>query len=276
MTEKVLFVQESGIHDAAIWTGGDMMQAKASRKRKDEVVRTLAIDIGGTGIKAIVLDDTGHPITERGRIVTPHPATPQAVLDTIDELAQSQGLFDRVSIGFPGVIRKGVTSTAPNLDPSWKGFDLVHHVEQRLRKPVRAANDADVQGFGAIQGDGVELVVTLGTGFGSALFVDGHLVPNLEIAHHPFRKKKTYEEELGDKALSKIGKKKWNARIVCAIQALEALFNYDRLYIGGGNAKKVTVDLPENVTLISNVAGLLGGIAFWQMEEGSPGRHAPH
>lgn len=246
-----------------------MKKAKTTRRSKGKVVRTLAVDIGGTGIKAIVLDDIGHPITERGRLVTPRPATPQAVLDTIAELAEGQGVFDRVSIGFPGVIRKGVTSTAPNLDPSWKGFDLVHHVQQRLKKPVRAANDADVQGFGAIQGDGVELVVTLGTGFGSALFVDGRLVPNLEIAHHPFRSKKTYEQELGDRVLKKVGKKKWNARLEFAIHSLEALFNFDRLYIGGGNAKKVTLELPENVTLISNVAGLLGGIAFWQMDKSS-------
>ena len=245
-------------------------KTKASKHRNADSkksVRTLAIDIGGTGVKAIVLDDKGHPVTERGRIVTPRPATPQAILDTIAELAKGQGVFDRVSIGFPGVVRKGVTITAPNLDPSWKGFDLVHHVEQWLGKPVRAANDADVQGFGAIQGEGVELVVTLGTGFGSALFVDGRLVPNLEIAHHPFRSKKTYEEELGDKVLKEIGKKKWNHRLKVAIESLEALFNYDRLYMGGGNAKKVILELPENVTLISNVAGLLGGIAFWQMDE---------
>lgn len=244
-----------------------MKNPKNSVATKNPSARTLAIDIGGTGIKAIVLDDKGRPIPERGRIVTPRPAIPQAVLETIAELAKGQGAFDRVSIGFPGVIRKGVTATAPNLDPSWKGFDLVHQVEQWLGKPVRAANDADVQGFGAIQGDGVELVVTLGTGFGSALFVDGRLVPNLEIAHHPFRSKKTYEQELGDVVLKEIGKKKWNKRLECAIQSLEALFNYDRLYIGGGNAKKVTLELPENVTLISNVAGLLGGIAFWQMDE---------
>ncbi len=246
-----------------------MKNVKKSGGTKKRPIRTLAIDIGGTGIKALVLDDTGRPLTERGRLKTPKPATPQAVLDTIAELAKGQGAFDRVSIGFPGVIRKGVASTAPNLDPSWKGFHLVHHVEQLLGKPVRAANDADVQGFGAICGDGVELVVTLGTGFGSALFVDGRLVPNLEIAHHPFRSTKTYEQELGDAVLKKIGKKKWNKRLEFAIQSLAALFNYDRLYIGGGNAKKVALELPEHVTLISNVAGLLGGIAFWQMDGNS-------
>jgi polyphosphate glucokinase len=249
-----------------------MKKTKTSKQRKatkQKSVRTLAIDIGGTGIKAIVLDEKGQPITERGRIVTPRPATPKAVLKTIVELAKAQGAFDRVSIGFPGVIKKGVTFTAPNLHPTWRGFDLVAQVERRLGKPVRAANDADVQGFGAIQGTGVELVVTLGTGFGSALFVDGRLVPNLEIAHHPFRSKKTYEQELGEVVLKAIGKKKWNKRLEDAIQSLEALFNYDRLCIGGGNAKKVTLKLPKNVTLISNVAGLLGGIAFWQMDEAS-------
>jgi polyphosphate glucokinase len=115
-----------------------------------------------------------------------------------------------------------------------------------------------------IAGDGVELVVTLGTGFGSGMFVDGHSVPNLEIAHHPFQRGRTYEELLGDKARKKIGKKKWNKRLVRAIRTLDHLFNYDHLYIGGGNAERVTAKLPGNVKIVSNVAGLLGGIALWR------------
>ena len=99
---------------------------------------------------------------------------------------------------------------------------------------------------------------------GSALFVDGKLVPNLEAAHHPFRKGQTYEENLGRAALDKAGKKKWRRRVVQAIASLEHLFNYDTLYIGGGNAKKIKVDLPPNVKLVPNVAGLLGGIALWR------------
>ena len=229
-------------------------------------VRTLAVDIGGTGIKAIVLDEAGSPLTERQRIPTPQPATPEAVVKVIQKLGKSQGAFDRVSVGFPGVIRCGVVSTAPNLDPSWGGFGLTDTLSKRLGKPVRSANDADVQGFGAIQGKGVELVVTLGTGFGSALFVDGCLVPNLEIAHHPFRSQKTYEGELGMAALGKIGKKKWNQRLAKAFQSLEALFNYDVLYIGGGNAKKLSIPLASNQKVIPNIAGLLGGIAFWNMD----------
>ncbi len=224
---------------------------------------TLAIDIGGSGIKGILLNPTGQPIGERLRIVTPQPSTPKAVLAGITELVKGMGTFDRVSVGFPGVIQQGQVKTAPNLDQSWPGTNLVGELVRQLKKPVRAANDADVQGFGAIKGKGVELVITLGTGFGTALFINGALVPNLEIAHHPFRKGKTYEDELGAPALKKVGKKKWNQRLAQAIETLDHVINYDRLYLGGGNAKKVTLELPPNVTTVSNVAGLLGGIALW-------------
>ncbi len=233
-------------------------------------MKTLAIDIGGTGTKAIILDEEGRPLTERGRLATPQPATPKAILGVIGQLAKNQGAFDRVSVGFPGVIRHGVVFTAPNLDSSWEGFNIVEGLTRLLKKPVRAANDADVQGFGAIRGRDIELVITLGTGFGSALFVDGKLVPNLEIGHHPFRNGKTYEEQLGDKALKKIGIKKWNKRLFKAIETLEQVLNFDNLYIGGGNSKKVTAPLPEKVALISNAAGLLGGIAFWKFAADDP------
>ena len=226
--------------------------------------RTLAVDIGGTGLKTIVLDAAGKPLTERLRVDTPRPATPRAVLAAIGGMAKQQGPYERVSVGFPGVVRRGVTETAWNLDPRWVGTDLDAALSKALRRPVRVANDADVQGCGVVRGHGVELVITLGTGFGSSLFVDGHLVPNVQLAHHAGWREKTYEEELGAKALDKAGKKKWNRRLAKAIASLEALFNFDRLYIGGGNAKKVTLDLPPRVKLVSNLAGLTGGIALWQ------------
>ena len=227
---------------------------------------TLAIDIGGSGIKGILLQPNGQPIGERLRIVTPQPSTPKSVFSKITELAKGVGKFDRVSVGFPGVIQQGSVKTAPNLDQSWPGVNLVGELVRKLKKPVRAANDADVQGFGAIKGKGVELVITLGTGFGTALFLNGALVPNLEIAHHPFRKGKTYEDELGAPALNNVGKKKWNQRLAQAIETLDRVINYDHLYLGGGNGKKVTITLPSNVTIVSNVAGLLGGIALWKDE----------
>jgi len=227
-------------------------------------LRTLAIDVGGTGIKAVILSETGKPLTQRSRVKTPRPATPATVIKTIVESAKQQGEFDRVSVGFPGVVRCGVTVTAPNLDGRWGGYHLADVLTKKLGSPVRVANDADVQGYGVISGEGVELVITLGTGFGSGLFVDGKLVPNLEIGHHPLQKGKTYEDLLGDAALKKAGKKKWNKRLVRAIQTMDLVFNYDRLYIGGGNAARITVKLPENVKIVSNAAGLRGGLALWR------------
>ena len=227
-------------------------------------LRSLAIDVGGTGIKAVKLSETGKPLTQRSRVKTPRPATPATVIKTIVESAKQQGEFDRVSVGFPGVVRCGVTVTAPNLDGRWGGYHLADVLTKKLGSPVRVANDADVQGYGVISGEGVELVITLGTGFGSGLFVDGKLVPNLEIGHHPLQKGKTYEDLLGDAALQKAGKKKWNKRLVRAIQTMDLVFNYDRLYIGGGNAARITVKLPENVKIVSNAAGLRGGLALWR------------
>jgi polyphosphate glucokinase len=227
-------------------------------------MRTLCIDIGGTGIKAIVLDVEGNTITERSRLETPQPATPEAMLPLIEELARLQGEFDRISVGFPGVVVDGTTRTAPNLDPSWTGFALARTVEERLQKPARAANDAGVQGLGVIEGRGVEVVLTLGTGMGFGLYVDGRYVPNIELAHHPFAKGKTYEERVSNAARKKIGKKRWNRRVRQVIATLEPIFNYRRLYIGGGNAKHLVKEgLPETVTVVDNVAGLLGGIRLW-------------
>lgn len=226
-------------------------------------IRTLAVDIGGSGIKVMVLSEDGNPLTERDRSETPQPATPDAVLEVVTTLAQDKE-FDRVSVGFPGVVRAGVTETAANLTPEWILFDLGTALTKRLDKPTRVINDADMQGLGAIAGQGVELVITLGTGFGSALFVDGRLVPNLEMGHHPFRKGETYEQQLGRAALDQIGKKRWNKRIPEAIATLQNLFNFDTLYIGGGNTKHIAFELPPKVKTVPNISGLLGGIALWR------------
>jgi polyphosphate glucokinase len=226
--------------------------------------RTLSIDIGGSGIKAIVLDDKGTPITERARIETPQPAVPESVLDVIEQLARAQGEFDRVSVGFPGVVIEGVTKTAPNLDPSWAGFALAEDVQRRTGKPVRVANDAGIQGLGVIEGKGVEAVITLGTGMGFGLYVDGRYVPNIELGHHPLKKGKSYEDRVDNATRKKIGNKRWNRRVREVIAQVEPIFNYRKLYLGGGNARHVKPEgLPENVQIVDNVAGLLGGIKLW-------------
>jgi polyphosphate glucokinase len=237
------------------------MKAKA---RKPAGPRTLCIDIGGTGIKTMVVSAQGKPLTERARVATPRPATPKAMAATLKQIAPDPGAYDRISVGFPGVVARGVVKTAPNLDPSWAGFDLAGAIEKLTGKPTRVLNDAGVQGYGAIRGRGVEVCITLGTSMGFALFVDGRYVPNIELGHHVFRKGKTYEDELGKKALARLGKKKWNKMLARAIAQIDRTFNYDTLYVGGGNAANVTLELPPNVKRVENVAGLLGGVKLWE------------
>ena len=233
------------------------------------MTRTLAIDIGGTGLKAAVLDDEGEMITERFRVDTPPQCPPDLMVDTLKKLV-SGCRYDRVSVGFPGVVRRGKIITAHNLGTeAWYGFDLDLALTKALGKPVRVLNDADIQGLGAISGKGVEMVITLGTGLGSSLFEDGRLSAHLELAHHPLRKGQTYEEQLGKFALKAAGKKKWNKRVAEAIHSLRTLTNFDHLYIGGGNSKCVNFELPRDVSIVSNELGMRGGIWLWK--ERSPG-----
>ena len=240
-----------------------MTESKLIESNWKKDVKTLAIDIGGSGTKALLLDETGEPLGDRNRIKTPKPATPEAVMKVIHKLTSQAADFDRVSVGFPGVVRKGVILTAVNLHSDWVGCDLASEITKMVDKPVRVANDADIQGMGAISGEGVELVATLGTGFGGALFVEGQLVPNLELGHARFRKGETFEEQLGRAALKKVGDRVWNNRLLKAIAQLSRVFNYDQLYLGGGEVSHIKVDLPKNVTTVPNVLGLIGGIRLW-------------
>src|ERR1700722_5217711 len=239
--------------------------SKVVRPRSGDEARpiTLAIDIGGSGLKIQALSPEGKPISDRLRVPTPSPATTTAILLALDELKVSVPLFDRVSVGFPGVIKQGKTLTAANLDPGWIGFPLAKTLEKRWGKPVRMANDSAVGGYAVIQGHGVELVITLGTGMGSALFTEGVLCPGLELGHHPWRKK-TYEDYLGRRGLDKYGERRWNKLLQKAIAQTSATFNWDTLYIGGGNAKKVTLKHGPNIKIISNEEGLLGAMALWR------------
>ena len=227
--------------------------------------RTLAIDIGGTGLKAIVLDPKGKALTERVRVETPRPATPKSVLAALVKIVRTLPVpYDRISVGFPGVVEAGTTKSAPNLHATWAGFALSRELEKRLGKPARALNDAGVQGFGVIEGRGVEMVLTLGTGMGCALYVDGRYVPNLELAHHPFRDGKTYEQYVGGPALEKVGKKKWNKRVAKILEQIYPIWNPRKIYLGGGNAKHLKAKFPKHVKVTENIAGLLGGIALWR------------
>ena len=232
-----------------------------------ENLRILAIDVGGTGLKAAVLDADGNMLTERERLKTPHPCTTAVLMESILKLVEPLRPveFNRISIGFPGVVRRGVVLTAPKLGTEeLHGFPLSQEVERALGHPTRLINDADMQGLAAVRGHGVELVITLGTGMGSALFSDGQLGPHLELSIHPFRKGETYNDQLGDATLQKIGPVKWNRRVQKAIKTLRALTTFDQLYIGGGNSKIITFALDDDTEIIDNANGIKGGAWLWR------------
>ena len=224
---------------------------------------TLSIDIGGQGIKSLAIVGETEARGERQRIKTPRPASPPAILEALQTVIEASRPFDRITIGFPGVVTNGVVRTAPNLDGDWRDIPLQEKLAEFAKVPTRLVNDADMQGCAAISGVGVEMVLTLGTGMGSALFVNGRLVPNLEFGHHPFEKDQTYEERLGQEALDSAGVKSWNHRLERAIKLLRKIFNFRHLYLGGGNARCIEFDLPSDVTVVKNSIAFVGGARLW-------------
>jgi polyphosphate glucokinase len=225
---------------------------------------TLAFDIGGSHLKAAVLSPQGVMISDRVRVPTPRPAQPDAVVEALVGMAGQLRHFDRISIGFPGVVRRDTILTAPNLGTkSWKGLRLAAILSETLGAPARMLNDASVQGLGVIDGCGVECVLTLGTGMGFALFLDGRLSPHLEMSQHPIKGGKTYDEYVGEKALKKVGRRRWSKRVGKIIEVLETVVMYDTLYLGGGNAQAIALPLPTNAKIVSNEAGITGGVRVW-------------
>jgi polyphosphate glucokinase len=225
---------------------------------------TLAIDIGGSHVKASVLDRRGAMVAAPVHVRTPQPATPEALLRAIQGLARMLPAYDRASVGFPGYVRLGRVYTAPNLGTErWAGFQLDRALTRRLKKPARVLNDADVQGLAAIEGRGLECVLTLGTGIGSSLFHEGSLLPHLELGQHPIAKNKTYDQYLGNTALEKKGRRTWNRRLRKAIEIVRTLVNFDRLYLGGGNTRLIDFDLPRDVKITPNADGIIGGVHLW-------------
>lgn len=225
---------------------------------------TLAIDVGGTRLKAGLLDQSGVMVAGPNRVNTPAHPLPRVVVDALVGLAGPLGDFDRISVGFPGVVRNGQVLTAPNLGTSeWQHFPLAASLAAKLGKPARMLNDAEVQGLGVISGTGLECVITLGTGMGFALFQDGRPAPHLELSQHPIHKDKTYDQFIGVAAYRDVGRKRWNCRLRRVLACITTLVGFDTLYIGGGNAKQIELELPPNIRQVSNEAGITGGVKLW-------------
>lgn len=155
--------------------------------------------------------------------------------------------------------------TAYNLHPNWVSYDLKRKLEEVIERPVRVLNDAEVQGLGHIAGQGLEMMVTFGTGVGSAVFVEGKVVPGLEIGQQRAKNGQTYDELLNKAALRDIGVKHWRKRVLSMVLEIEPVWNYRRLYLGGGESKHLKQkEFPENVTIVSNEGGLWGGHELWE------------
>lgn len=227
--------------------------------------KILAIDIGGSHIKATILDIEGRFLKDYEREDTPKPPSPEKVISLIKKLANRFPEYDKIATGFPGYVKEGVVKTAPKLgNDLWKDYDLQSQLENTLGKPALVINDADLQGLSLATGQGLEMVITLGTGFGSAIMKNGILLPHLEMSQHPVTKSKNYNDYVGEAALLKTGKKKWNKRMKKIIGILKKVFNYDHLYISGGNAKYLTFKLDDNVSIENNKDGIKGGAVLWK------------
>jgi polyphosphate glucokinase len=212
----------------------------------------FGVDIGGTGIKGAPVDlDRGDLAEERCKVPTPHPATPEGVIEGVAEVVAHFGHAGPLGVTFPGVVVDGVTRTAANVDSGWIGLDARKLLSERLSRPVVILNDADAAGvaemtFGAGRGrGGTVILLTLGTGIGSALFVDGHLVPNTELGHlelhgHDAEKRasvKAREDE-------ELTWEHWAHRLKKYLAHVEMLFSPDLFVIGGGVSRKPDKFLP--------------------------------
>lgn len=238
---------------------------------------TLCIDIGGTGLKAALVSLDGSLLSDRVKVKTPYPCPPELLVERLLRLTEDFAEYERVSVAFPGLVRAGIVGNVPSLsratydgdaDPElvskWHGFDLQQRLAEAFDKPLRVANDADVQGSAVVTGKGFEFVMTLGTGVGTAIFQDGVLLPHLELSHALFRTDTDFDAAIGNAARKRIGNSRWTQRVMKAIGIFDDFLFFDACHIGGGNAARLAeVPLPPKCRIVSNMAGLLGGVRLW-------------
>ncbi|MFF5229095.1 ROK family protein [Dactylosporangium sp. NPDC000521] len=243
------------------------------------MVTTLTIDCGGGGLKAAVVDDADTLCCEPVRVPTPYPLPPARLVEVLLGIAEGLPAADRVTVGLPGMIRHGVVVATPHyvneagphtpVDPElfalWKGFDARAELGRAFARPVLVLNDAEVHGAALVEGRGLELVLTLGTGLGSALFDEGRLAPHLELSHAPYSRGRTYDDFLGELERRRLGDRRWSRRVLRIVDGLRPVFRWDRLYLGGGNAERLVVAMPDDVQLVANQAGVRGGSRAWAL-----------
>ncbi len=245
----------------------------------------LGIDIGGSGVKGTLVDPVrGELLAERFRVPTPQPADVTSVVEAVAEVAAKFDGFDRVGVTFPGVVVDGVTRTAANVDKSWVDAPAAELFRDRLGKPVSVLNDADAAGvaevaFGGHDTRGLVMMLTFGTGIGSALFLDGVLIPNTEFGHLELDGKDA-ELRASDRAREQeeLGWEKWAGRVQDYLRHVEMLLSPRLFVVGGGVSKKaekwlphVDVRTPIAVATLLNNAGIIGAAVTADQAEGHPG-----
>lgn len=244
---------------------------------------TLAVDCGGGGIKASVVDEGGTLTAPARRTPTPYPLPPQLLVRTVVDLAAALPDATRVTMGMPGMIRHGVVIATPHyitkegprsrvlpeLVEAWAHFDMRRAIADALGLPTLVLNDAEVAGAGVIAGKGLEMIITLGTGLGNSVFDAGHLAPHVEVSQGFVRWGLTYDDYIGEHERLRLGDAHWSRRVRRVVDGLRPMYMWDRLYLGGGNSKRITttnrVRMGEDVVIVPNDAGIIGGVRAWTL-----------
>ncbi|SNR59332.1 polyphosphate glucokinase [Lutibacter agarilyticus] len=237
-------------------------------------MEVLGIDVGGTGIKGAIVDtSTGKLTTERYRIPTPKPATPEAVSKVIQKMVKHFNWTGLVGCGFPTPLQHGTCLSGGNLHEDWKGTNVKELFQQKTGNQYSIVNDADAAGlaeigFGAgVDKEGVVVVITLGTGIGSAVFLDGKLLPNTEFGHVLHKNGEIFEKYAADSARKReqLSRKKWGDRLHEYFEHIELLLSPDLFIVGGGASKKldkfearININTPIVAAEAENEAGIIG------------------
>lgn len=242
---------------------------------------TVCVDVGATSLKAALVDHRGELLGDRVKLRTTWPMTPSRLVEEVARLVVRLPHADRLALGFPGPVLDGVVQNGANLEraggpgtprtaalaDAWRGFELQRRLAATFELDARVANDADVAALACTTGKGLELTVTLGSGFGTGLTLDGDLQPHVECSQLRWSRRETFDDVLGEHARKRDGEPRWRTRVVGALRLLHETFAFDHLHLCGGNAPRVRRDELGDLEAVTTVhgsrQGLLGAVLLY-------------
>ncbi len=268
---------------------------RSNVNEKNEIY-TLSIDCGGGGIKSGIVNNHNELLSDSLRTGITYPFSPADLINIISSHIQQHNFsYDRIVLGFPGMVRGGKVIYTPHyirfngphtqisaeLQQRWNGLNLQEFIGQHFNKPILIINDSELAASKVVCGQGTELMLTLGTGLGCSLFVNGSLAPHIEMSHALFSQEQTYDECLGEIARQTLGNSLWNSNVERAIISLWPVFRWDRLYLGGGNSTHLSSSTIKNLEhfihaddalatleIVPNISAILGGHKAWELASG--------